>query len=109
LARWVGERLLDPQPYDGERDEERGLTAPWPRAAWGLDGHVYRADFSAWPVRQPYESLKDFLKYPVTPLSARATEGFLRRARASSLKFVPGFLDAVGAHLEHVRLTRVAA
>ncbi|GAA4385994.1 hypothetical protein GCM10023147_08560 [Tsukamurella soli] len=45
----------------------------------------------------------------VRPLSARAAAGFLKRAEAGSLRFVPGFLDDVAAHLDRMRDSDVAA
>jgi DNA (cytosine-5)-methyltransferase 1 len=109
VARWIGERLVDPQPYSSDRDVELAIGDPWPKAAWGTEGRVSRADLSAWPVRQPYQHLADFLEYEVSPLSARATEGFLRRATESTLNFVPGFLDDIAAHLERMRDDALAA
>jgi DNA (cytosine-5)-methyltransferase 1 len=110
VSRWLGNRLLAPAAYDASRDEELAGGSPWPRAAWGADGTVWRADVSSWPVREPYQHLADFLAYDVAPLSARATEGFLRRARESTLRFAPGFLDDVAAHLARAREpARVAA
>jgi DNA (cytosine-5)-methyltransferase 1 len=109
VARWVGERLLDQRPYDGRADTEMAVGDSWPKAAWGEGGRVWRADLSAWPTRASYRHLTDFLEYDVSPLSARATEGFLKRATESSLNFVPGFLDDVAAHLEAVRGDALAA
>jgi DNA (cytosine-5)-methyltransferase 1 len=56
-----------------------------------------------WPVREPYESLAKFLRYPVAPLSERATAGFLERTSRSTLRFPDGLLDAVEAHLSRMR------
>lgn len=109
VARWVGERLLDPRPYDGRGDRELAAGNAWPKAAWGARGRSFGAQVSVWPTRDPYRHLADFLDYGVAPLSARATEGFLRRALESRLKFVPGFLDDVAAHLERVRGGALAA
>lgn len=103
VAEWIGNRLRAPESYDADRDEELPADSPWPKAAWGADGRVCRADVSPWPVREPYRHLVDFLEYEAAPLSARATEGFLRRARESTLRFAPGFLDDVAAHLDRVR------
>ena len=110
MARWIGERLLDPHDYDFEADELLAPGGSWPRAAWGGFGDgAHRAELSAWPVREPYRSLEGFLEHPVGSLSLRATEGFLGRARASSLRFPPGFLDDVAAHLDRARAEQVAA
>jgi DNA (cytosine-5)-methyltransferase 1 len=109
VARWVGERLVDPQPYGGSVDEVVRRSAPWPKAAWGRDGQVWRANISPWPVRRNYLHLAEFLRFPTKPLSARATAGFLSRARSGYLRFPDGFLDDVAAHLERVREQPVAA
>jgi DNA (cytosine-5)-methyltransferase 1 len=103
VARWIGSRLLAPEPYDGCDDEELRASLPWPKAAWGAGGRAWRADVSSWPVRNPYEHLSDFLEHEIAPLSARATEGFLRRASASNLRFAPGFLEDVAAHLDRMK------
>ena len=99
LSAWVGEGFADPQPYDGRPDRALQPGDPWPIAAWGTgDGVARRAERSAWPVHAPYQHLAEFLTDP-KPLSARATAGFLRRAKAGNLRFVPGFLDDVTDHL----------
>ena len=103
MARWVGERLKSPRPYDGTADRALGAGDPWPDAAWGRDGSVFAAPLSRWPVTEPYQHLAEFLRYPTVPLSERATAGFLRRARASCLRFADGFLEAVAAHLERMK------
>lgn len=100
MARWVGERLKSPTPYDGTADRALGASDPWPDAAWGGAGRAFAAPLSRWPVTEPYQHLAEFLRYPTVPLSERATAGFLHRARASCLRFADGFLEAVAAHLE---------
>jgi DNA (cytosine-5)-methyltransferase 1 len=103
VAQWVGERLRDPQPYYGSPDELVPSGAPWPKAAWGAAGEVRRASVSPWPVRNKYQHLADFLQFDPTPLSERATSGFLRRTQESALNFPERFLDDVAAHLSTVR------
>jgi len=108
VARWVGERLVTSADYD---DEGAELTPgrSWPFAAWGEAGEVREVRVSAWPVRSSSQHLADFLKHPTPPLSARATEGFLRRADRSSLRFSDGFLDAVRAHGARMDAATLAA
>jgi DNA (cytosine-5)-methyltransferase 1 len=108
VARWVGERLLCSADYD-EDDAELTPGRSWPYAAWGAAGEVREARVSAWPVRTPSQHLADFLEHPTAPLSARATEGFLRRADRSSLRFSAGFLDAVRAHSARMDAATLAA
>ncbi|MGQ0737079.1 MAG: DNA cytosine methyltransferase [Acidobacteriota bacterium] len=108
VARWVGERLARPGRFTRSCGGMLPRGVAWPRAAWGHDGKVFPADVSMWPVRWPCEHLADFVRFPVAPLSARAASGFLARARASTLSFRPGFLEAVAYHVECMRRTAVA-
>lgn len=109
VARWIGERLQDPRPYDGSSDLELQPATPWPRAAWSLDGTIRVADVSAWPVHEAYHHLADFLEQRPSPLSLRAAEGFLGRTRRSSLNFPPRLLEAVGDHIRSIRGDQLAA
>jgi DNA (cytosine-5)-methyltransferase 1 len=99
VARWLGECLRSPRPYDASGDGPLGRCRTWPRAAWGHGGKRFAAAVSLWPVRAEYQHLATFLRFPVVGLSARGTAGFLGRARASGLRFTDGFLQAVADHL----------
>jgi DNA (cytosine-5)-methyltransferase 1 len=109
VAEWVGRRLREPQVYDPSDDVPVGRGERWPLAGWCLGGKVHRADVSKWPVRATAPHLANFLKYPTTPLSARATAGFLKRARKGNLRFPDGFLEAVDQHLKRVLVDSLAA
>jgi DNA (cytosine-5)-methyltransferase 1 len=98
VAEWLGSRLRDPGP-GGAVEEELALDARWPDAAYGDAGGVRRVAVSRWPVTAPLPQLRDFLEFPLKPLSEKATRGFLRRARESRLRFMPGFLEGVERHL----------
>lgn len=100
MASWVGSRLADPQPYSST---EIALLPGqrWPYAAWGRNGSAYAVQATRWPVLEPYEGLTNFLE-DARLLSARASAGFLKRASTSSLRFPPGFLDDVAAHLDRM-------
>jgi DNA (cytosine-5)-methyltransferase 1 len=102
VAHWIGERLDTPDDYDASGDEPVSPGAPWPTAGWGGDGTIHRVQLSPRPVQRRHRHLADVLRHETRPLSARATLGFLRRARASSLRFPDGFLDDVERHLQHV-------
>lgn len=104
VAAWLGGRLRKPGRYDVVRDREWVLKkGAFPRAA-RYDGkrrsRVEVNDFPEW-IARPH--LHEFLRHEGAPLSVRATAGFLSRAEASTLRFVPGFLDAVRRHLERMR------
>jgi DNA (cytosine-5)-methyltransferase 1 len=102
VAAWVGECLRRPRPYDGSRDTPLGPKDSWPIAAWSMGRGAYTAPVSQWPRHEPALPLLNFLQFPTQPLSARAAQGFLSRAREGSLKFVPHFLDDVEAHIKQM-------
>lgn len=98
-AEWIGGRFAAPGvvlefPESLLRDH-----VSWPTAAWNVDGVRVQVDASEWPVNHRYEPLQGFLKYPSAPLSAKATAGFLERARRGRLRFPEGFLPALESHL----------
>jgi DNA (cytosine-5)-methyltransferase 1 len=104
VAAWLGQRLKEPGYYELGRDR------PWPakeRAfpkAARYDGKKRRAvEIGGFPVWMKRDHLHRFLRHDGTLLSVRATAGFLSRAEASSLRFAPGFLGAVQAHLARMR------
>jgi DNA (cytosine-5)-methyltransferase 1 len=103
VARWIGERLSNPTEYDHSTDRPLNGREPWPKAAWGRSGRSFSVERSSWPVREEYQSLEPFLRYPPVPLSARATAGFLARAEMSNLRFLPSFLRDVRLHLRQIR------
>lgn len=102
VAAWLGRRLADPGRYTGDRDRPMPARR-WPNGA-RFDGKKRHAvEISEAPIAAPRDPLHLFLRCPGKPLSERATAGFLARASASSLRFPAGFLDAVEAHLHHMR------
>lgn len=109
VARWVGERLASPGTFDAARisDEVRPGVA-WPKAAFGRSGVAPRAvAVSLWPISTPRPHLADFLRYPRTPLSARAAAGFKSRLDLSTLKYPREFGEALARYVS--RSTRPAA
>jgi DNA (cytosine-5)-methyltransferase 1 len=101
VARWIGDRLAGPNgDIPASVALKRGVA--WPRAAWGHKEKVYSVEASTWPVRQPAIPLREFLRFPRSPLSYRAAAGFLSRARVSGLRFERGFLDDVGRHVDRM-------
>jgi DNA (cytosine-5)-methyltransferase 1 len=102
VAAWIGKRLA--VPAEVLQFETRPLLkgASWPSAAWNVGEGRVGVKASEWPIRRPTQPLTKFLKYPLGPLSAKATAGFLSRASTSSLRFPEGFIDAVEAHLRRV-------
>lgn len=111
VARWIGEQFAKPGQYVPRVERPLKPKGAWPRAAYNVDGRRIETEVSAWPVSRRCKSLEDFLihKADMKLLSEKATAGFLSRARASTLRFPPGFLDAVEAHLNRVRASRPSA
>jgi DNA (cytosine-5)-methyltransferase 1 len=89
---------MQPVAYDSSADAPLP-NGKWPYAAWCVDGVARASAANATPVWADREPLARFLRYPTKPLSARAAAGFLKRTRKGSLRFPPGFLDAVEAHM----------
>ncbi len=99
VAEWIGERLRWPGRYERARDRGELTSGTWPRAARSDGRRRTAVEIGAHPVWRPRPPLAEFLLFPGKPLSVRATSGFLSRARASRLRFEPGFLDRLERHL----------
>lgn len=99
VAEWVGARLRSPGVYVpfGDRAMARGRT--WPTAGYNVDGRRMVTEISEWPASVPRRHLAEFLTQEPASLSMKATRGFLNRANKGSLRFPPGFLEIVEAHL----------
>ena len=99
VATWVGSRLAKPGLHDKARDRAMPDLGRLPRAA-RFDGSTrWSVDISSDPIGKRPPPLATFLRHPGEPLSRRATTGFLSRTKVAKLRFAPGFIDAVEAHL----------
>lgn len=106
-SQWLGSRLRKPGVFDERRvGAELGARSSWPAAARGRDGVREAVSIGEWPERRPLEPIGKFL-VGAKPLSVRATDGFVSRARRAEreghLSFPDGFLDGLDAHLERMR------
>jgi DNA (cytosine-5)-methyltransferase 1 len=110
LATWVGERLrAEPTAIDDSLFSPLEKESKWPIAAWGgPKAKPHAVSLSMWPVRRSSQPLADFLTFPTTPLSERATAGFYSRLTQSSLRIPPGFLEALRGHLSRITAKSVA-
>jgi DNA (cytosine-5)-methyltransferase 1 len=102
VAAWLGRRLNQPGFYFGDLDMPWPTKTAWPRAARYDGKRRIAVNIGAHPVWTKRAPLHRFLRYEGAPLSARATAGFLARTEVSSLRFVPGFLNAVRLHLRQM-------
>ncbi len=103
VVRWIGGRMHAPGRYDMSADEPLLSSDRYPRAAYNMGNGRFASFVSQNPIDLPMPRIASYLHRPLKPLSARATAGFLDRARRSTLHFPAGFLDRVGAHLERMR------
>jgi DNA (cytosine-5)-methyltransferase 1 len=109
VAAWLGKRLLDPGPFELPDPLPLRPHGAWPTAAWNVGTGRFSADLSEWPRRVARKDLVRFLEWPGKPLSPRATAGFLKRTEVASLRFPPGFLDALRVHLGRVLTQDIAS
>lgn len=101
VARWVGQRLIEPGAAVEARRRPLVSGAKWPRAASSMDGVREAWDLSERPivVRQR-TSLDELLElHGAEPLTYKATAGFTKRLKASRLRTKPGFISALDAHI----------
>jgi len=103
VAKWIGRRLARPGTVALPVPTLLGPGMPWPRAAWNVGDGRFATTASAWPVRHKRRPLVEFLRFPPTPLSEKATAGFLSRAHRAKLRFPDGFLETVSSHLDAMR------
>jgi DNA (cytosine-5)-methyltransferase 1 len=108
VAGWLGRRLSQPGFYFGDLDMAWPTRTAWPKAA-RYDGECRIAvNIGMHPVWEKRPPLHKFLRYNGPALSARAAAGFLSRTTVSSLRFPPGFLDAVRKHLRLMERPKTA-
>jgi DNA (cytosine-5)-methyltransferase 1 len=81
--------------YDAQIFNDRGK---WPDAAFGRAGQRFSVNPGRFRGMRTYQPIHQFLKDDLKPLSAKATNGFLRRAYKGNLRFPEGFLDILTAH-----------
>lgn len=105
VGAWVGRRLISGR--DGTDPwESRPVDArrAWPNAASGGPGWTPRAaTVSKWPEMAPMESLSSLVDDEWTPLSYRATKGFLSRVDEAGRELPTTFNADLENHLRVLR------
>jgi DNA (cytosine-5)-methyltransferase 1 len=100
VGTWLVNRLLKPGDVVVDSSRWSG-SGKWPDAAYGHRGEIHQFAASHWPTAEPYRHLSDVVNLDAaTPLSWRATAGFLQRTTRSSLRFDPKFLADVRGHVQ---------
>ncbi len=103
VAKWLGMRLENPGAYDVRRDEPFAAGGRLPHAARWDGKQRYGVRIGPDPIGRRPPHLVDYLHHDATLLSERATAGFLSRTRVATLRFAPGFIAAVEAHLARMQ------
>jgi DNA (cytosine-5)-methyltransferase 1 len=98
-AEWIGKRMAKPGELGSFTVTPMVPAKSWPVAGWNIGDGRMQVAASEWPVLRKYQSLENFLLHPLTPLSAKATAGFLSRAERGGLRFPPQFLKTLQTHL----------
>ena len=97
-AAWIGRRLRRPGPIVDLAVHVMHGHRRWPSAAWNVGEGRFAVSASEWPLLKERTPLEEFLRYAPPLLSAKATTGFLKRAKSAKLNFPRGFLDALDRH-----------
>lgn len=102
VAEWVAARIA--RPGTDERERQPLTGRPWPSAAAGQSGQRWRVFVSEYPLLRAYQHLLDVVQADeATPLTLRATAGFLDRLERGNLGRHPGFRRDVAEHVEVMR------
>lgn len=106
IAAWLRTRLSSHQTVGGDELASIPLdrSRPWPDAAFGTVSGQWRSTASDHPVRARPTGLAQVLTVAsTTPLSARASAGFLRRVRDSGTRIDPRLLADLHDHERTMR------
>ena len=100
VFEWIGRRFICSNEI-GNQTSGKPIKQgkKWPSAGWNIGEGRFGAEFSLYPANIQRDELQRWLKYPLKPLSIRATSGFLSRVEKSKLNFPPNFKDVVRNHL----------
>lgn len=104
VFEWVGKRLVSPDPAGATvAGWKLNSNGPWTNVAWNVGEGRYGAQISSMPRKLKEIDFEKWLRYPLKPLSEKATRGFLSRAEKAKLRFPAGFLDAVRAYQNAIK------
>ncbi len=108
VAVWLGHALAQTNAESVVAGNPKALdrSRPWPDAAWGGPDGEWVSEASRWPVREPIKSLSDVVgSSPLTPLSYRATAGFMSRLAESGIQIDERLTIDLAAHLKTMSAT----
>jgi len=101
IFQWISYRLKEPLVYEGA-DDPILSESKWPNAAWSIKKNRRKSNVTEWPQNCEFIGLDTFLKHPLKPLSLRATQGYLSRAKAGNLKHPEGFISNLESYVNSI-------
>lgn len=105
VAEWIGRRLAAPVRCCSIRGTPLRSGQPLPHSAWNIGEGRHAANLSDWPLSLKAPLLHKFLRHDGEHLSARATAGFIERARSPRATIRPDeqFLKSLEEYLARIR------
>ncbi|WP_049946277.1 DNA cytosine methyltransferase [Butyrivibrio sp. WCD2001] len=102
MSQWLAHRIFNPGQFDTKLSKEIHRKK-WPKAAYGYEGHVFEVNVGMWPINMNTPPLKDYLQYPLKPLTKKGMRGFYTRAVESTLINYPeSFIKSMEVFLENM-------
>ena len=103
MSHWLARSIINPGKFDASLAKEIHRKK-WPKAAYGLDGRVYEVNVGTWPINNQSVSLKEFLSYPLKPLTEKGISGFYNRAISSELINYPNrFIESMETYISSLK------
>lgn len=103
MSHWLARNIMNPGKFDDSIAKEIHRKK-WPKAAYGYDSHVFEVNVGSWPVDNHSVPLRDYLQYPLKPLSEKGMKGFYLRAVTSELINYPErFIKSMECYLEAIK------
>jgi len=105
ISEWLGGSLAERgKIWTPQAARALDRSRPWPDVAWGEGSELWSADVSRVPVLTPLKRLADVVDpTAATPLSHRATAGFMSRLEESGITLDADFVRDLELHLAKMR------
>lgn len=103
MSHWLAKNIMNPGKFVASIAKEIHRKK-WPKAAYGYEGRVFEVNVGLWPVDNHSVPLRDYLQYPLKPLSEKGMNGFYSRAVTSELINYPErFIKSMERYLETIK------
>lgn len=106
ISKWLGEELAEPSINDRDLSSEAvpiRMDRPLPRSAFGSAGAWWEVSTSLHVAEERHTPILEFLNDPLKPLSQRALDGYLNRARQTTRRIPASFLQSLARQQEQLR------